>query len=130
MFRNVLLYSVFVCIAVFTLTGNQSHAATQSDMNQDADADYKKADAHLNKVYRKVFNKLDESQKTDLKAAQNAWIRFRDLDCKFQSSGSAGGSVQAMVIAGCLTDKTQTRTEELSASLQCKEGDVSCITAP
>lgn len=130
MFRNVLLCSVLACAAVFAYSGNESYAATQSDMNQAANADYKKADARLNKVYREVLNKLEASQKTDLKAAQNAWIQYRDLDCKFQSSGAQGGSIQAMLIAGCLTDKTQARADELNTLLQCKEGDVSCVTTP
>lgn len=130
MFRNLLLYFVVASTVVFALTNNESHAQTQSDMNQQASADYKKADAQLSKVYREVFKKLDKSQKADLKAAQNAWIEFRDLDCQFQSSGSAGGSVQSMVIAECLTDKTDARAKELNALLQCQEGDVSCVTAP
>lgn len=109
---------------------NVSHAQTQSDMNQSANADYKKADAELNKAYRDVFNKLDASGKTNLKAAQNAWIKYRDLDCKFQSGGASGGSVQAMVVAGCLTDKTVARTKELNGLLHCQEGDVSCVVAP
>ncbi|MGH8844147.1 MAG: lysozyme inhibitor LprI family protein [Advenella sp.] len=130
MFKNVLLCSVFACTAIFASASNESYAATQSDMNQAANTDYKKADTHLNKVYREVFDKLEASQKADLKAAQNAWIQFRDLDCKFQSSGAQGGSIQAMLIAGCLTDKTQARADELSTLLQCKEGDVSCVIAP
>ncbi|HLU03725.1 MAG TPA: lysozyme inhibitor LprI family protein [Advenella sp.] len=130
MFRNVLLCPVLACTVIFASANNRSYAATQSDMNQAASTDYKTADARLNKVYREVFNKLEAAQKSDLKAAQNAWIQFRDLDCKFQSSGAQGGSIQAMLIAGCMTDKTQARADELNTLLQCKEGDVSCVTAP
>ena len=130
MFRKVLLCSVLACTAIFSSVSTNSYAQTQSDMNQAASTDYKKVDAHLNKVYREVFNKLGASQQADLKAAQNAWIQFRDLDCKFQSSGSEGGSIHSMVVAGCLTDKTQARINELNTLLQCKEGDPSCVIAP
>ena len=130
MFRNTYLNTVISCLAVLAAASTVSHAQTQTDMNQSANADYKKADAELNKSYQDVFNKLDASGKTDLKAAQNAWIKYRDLDCKFQSGGASGGSVQAMVVAGCLTDKTVVRTKELNELLHCQEGDVSCVVAP
>ncbi len=130
MFRKAFLNTAITCLGIVAAVNNVSHAQTQSDMNQSANADYKKADAELNKAYREVLNKLDASGKTDLKAAQNAWIKYRDLDCKFQSSGAAGGAVQAMVVAGCMTDKTVARTKELNGLLHCQEGDVSCVVAP
>jgi uncharacterized protein YecT (DUF1311 family) len=65
-----------------------------------------------------------------LKTAQNAWIKFRDTDCKFQSSASEGGSMYSMVFSGCLADKTLSRTKELNSLLHCKEGDTSCPLAP
>lgn len=130
MFGKIFLNTAITCFGVLVLMSNVSHAQTQSDMNQSANADYKKADAALNKAYRNVFNKLDATQKADLKAAQNAWIKFRDLDCTFQSGGAAGGSIQAMVVAGCLTDKTIARTKELKKLTECREGDVSCVGAP
>ena len=130
MFRKAFLNAVITCLGIVAAVNNVSHAQTQSEMNQSANVDYKKADAELNKSYRDVFNKLDASGKTDLKAAQNAWIKYRDLDCKFQSGGAAGGSVQAMVVAGCLTGKTIARTKELNGLLHCQEGDVSCVVAP
>lgn len=129
MFRKAFLNTAITCLGIVAAVSNVSHAQTQSDMNQSANADYKKADAELNKAYRDVLNKLDASGKTDLKAAQNAWIKYRDLDCKFQSGGAAGGSIQAMVVAGCLTDKTTARTAELRKLTECQEGDVSCVGA-
>ncbi len=106
------------------------NAMNQAGMNQCAGAAYDKADAQLNKIYKEVLGKADASQKPQLKAAQNAWIKFRDLDCKFQSSAVEGGSIYSMVLAACLETKTVSRTEELNALLQCKEGDVSCALAP
>ena len=130
MFRKVLLCSVLACTALLSFAGNDSYAVTQGGMNQAANTDYKKADAQLNEVYRQVLKKLEASEQAALKAAQNAWIHFRDLDCQFQSAGSQGGSIHSMVVSGCLTDKTQARINELKMLLQCQEGDVSCVTAP
>lgn len=129
MLKNVLLYSLLSCVGMYAFSVNTAYAQTQTDINQSAANDYKKADANLNKVYRDVFNKLDATAKADLKAAQNAWIKYRDLDCKFQSAGVAGGSMQPMVVSGCLADKTAARTKELNGLLHCKEGDMTCITA-
>jgi uncharacterized protein YecT (DUF1311 family) len=107
-----------------------NNAMTQADMNECAGGDYAKADAQLNKVYKQVLGKADATQKPQLKAAQNAWIKFRDSDCKFQSSGVAGGSMYATVFSGCVATKTLSRTKELNGLLHCKEGDTSCPLAP
>ncbi len=127
MLRKTLLNTAITCLGFLAAISGVSHAQTQSDMNQSADADYKKADAALNKTYQNVLKKLDASGKADLKSAQNAWIKYRDLDCKFQSAGSAGGSIHSMIVAGCLSDKTEARTKELDSLLHCQEGDVSCV---
>jgi len=49
-----------------------ANAMTQSDINQCAAADYKKADRQLNKTYKEVFGNAEAAQQTALKAAQNA----------------------------------------------------------
>lgn len=104
-----------------------NNASTQADINQCAAADYQKVDVQLNKAYREVYSKADATQVPQLKAAQNAWIKFRDADCSFQTSSARGGSMYASVLAGCLEAKTSARTEELSALLHCKEGDTTCV---
>lgn len=103
---------------------------TQTDMNQCAGEEYKKADAQLNKVYEKVLARAEAAQKTQLKAAQNAWIRFRDTDCAFQTSATEGGSIHSMMLAQCMQIKSQARTKELEALLDCKEGDMTCALKP
>ena len=122
--------------ALFSLVWNIAYAAdcgnatTQAEINQCAGGDYKKADAQLNKVYKAVLGKADEGQQAQLKAAQNAWIKFRDLDCKFQTSGAEGGSIYPTALAGCLEAKASARAKELDALLHCKEGDAACVLAP
>ena len=51
---------------------------TQSAMNQCAMEEFKKADAEMNKVYQQLLLKTDRQEK--LKAAQRAWVAFRDAD--------------------------------------------------
>lgn len=102
------------------------NAATQSEMTQCAGESFKKADAQLNKTYNAYRARLNAGQQAKLKAAQLAWIKYRDLSCEFESSGAEGGSAYAMVRAGCFTDKTTTRLTELQELSVCQEGDLSC----
>lgn len=111
--------------SVYALDCN--NATTQADINQCANAGYKKADAQLNKAYREVYSRVDATRVPQLKVAQNAWIRFRDADCSFQTSSARGGSMYASVLASCLEGKTSARTKELSALLHCTEGDTTCV---
>jgi len=53
-FPLALLILAFVCLPILP-----AHAQTQAQMNQEAAADFKKADQELNKVYPQVLAKLD-----------------------------------------------------------------------
>jgi hypothetical protein len=69
---------------------------------------------------------LDETREKSLANAQNAWIKYRDLSCDFETSGAREGSVFQMVLSLCLTEKTRSRIEEIKKQRICEEGDVSC----
>lgn len=128
--RKLLILVLFSLIGNFSYAADCDNAMTQADINQCAGGDYKKSDAQLNKVYKAVLAKAGAGQQAQLKAAQNAWIKFRDLDCKFQTAGAEGGSMYSTVLAGCLEAKTSVRAKELDALLHCKEGDAACALAP
>ena len=73
---------------------------SQRQMNDCASFEHKKADAHLNKVYRKAMqymtDDLERAQKqgdqkeiryeetaiASLKEAERTWISYRDIQCK------------------------------------------------
>jgi uncharacterized protein YecT (DUF1311 family) len=75
---------------------------------------YKAADAELNGVYRKVTAGLDENEKGSLRAAQQAWINFRDAECRWQvGPREQGGSIWPLENNGCLTELTLARTKQL-----------------
>jgi uncharacterized protein YecT (DUF1311 family) len=99
---------------------------TQTDLNRCSFAtmefEAKKVDANVNK-YRA---KLNAAQLRQFNEVQLAWVKFIDLSCKFETSGSTGGSAQSMVIAGCITEKSKLRNKELEALLNCQDGDLSC----
>jgi len=82
---------------------------------------YKAADAKLNQVYRQFTAKLDDAEKTQLKTAQTAWLKYRDANCEFVGDQYKGGTMRPMIAAICLADVTDNRTKELTA--QMKERD-------
>src|SRR5277367_2920950 len=55
-------------------------AMAQSEMNRCADLDARQADADLNRVYQELLSKLknDDNATKKLRAAQRAWLAFRD----------------------------------------------------
>jgi uncharacterized protein YecT (DUF1311 family) len=99
------------------------NAVTQTDMNICADRDYKAADAELNVQYRKTRAAmvsrdadLDDNLKGAEKAlikAQRAWVAYRDGECEAEGFEARGGSMEPMLVSGCLATLTRQRTKEL-----------------
>ena len=54
-----------------------------------------------------------------LRAAERAWVDYRNAQCTFEGASAEGGSMQPMVIAGCAKALTLRRTAELKAILAC-----------
>lgn len=100
-------------------------ATTQADMDQCGSQALNKADAELNQTYIDYRNRLNKAQQNQIRDVQLAWIKYRDLSCKYASS-STGGSAHGMALQSCLTQKTQERTKELKALASCPEGDITC----
>jgi uncharacterized protein YecT (DUF1311 family) len=97
------------------------NAVTQFDMNRCADKDYQAADKKLNDIYRMVMAEQG-GDNAKLKAAQRAWIQFRDNECRFETDASEGGSIYPMEYSICLTKLTTARTKQLNEFLACGEG--------
>ena len=118
------LSSLFVSSAALAV--DCQNPQTQIDMNRCASTDLDRETNKINKTYNVFRAKLNPAQKQQLKEVQLAWIKFKDLACKFEASGVEGGSAHSMVLAGCLTEKTRQRNKELEALGNCQEGDLSC----
>jgi uncharacterized protein YecT (DUF1311 family) len=102
------------------------NAPTQMEMDYCAGLDFKAADAKLNALYRQMTAKYDPADKEKLKAAEKAWLAYRDAECDYETAQSEGGSIHPMVETECATDKTQARIKELERQFHCDEGDTSC----
>ncbi|MEY9780236.1 lysozyme inhibitor LprI family protein [Sinorhizobium fredii] len=106
-------------------------AETQMDLNMCADQEYQAADADLNKAYRKAIAAMQETDKElggidaayvgaveALKKAQRAWIGYRDGQCELAGFEARGGSMEPMLVSGCLAELTRKRTAELKELLE------------
>lgn len=83
-------------------------------------------DAELNRVWRRVLGAIDRADymapadraawTQSLRAAQRAWVTFKEADCK-DAVGYEwfGGTGATAAVLSCLIDKTRLRTAELKA---------------
>ncbi len=90
---------------------------SQSEMNAQAYADYRKADAELNRVYARLTKKLDKEGVTRLKRTQRAWIAFRDAEMAFAEDSARGGTMMPLLRFGAALQMTTKRTEDLNQYL-------------
>ena len=97
-------------------------AVTQFDLNECAYAEFEAADAELNRAYAAAVEAAREAEEYEpgaedrLRAAQRAWVAFRDLDCEAVAPATPGaGSMQPMAYAGCLAGLTDQRAYDLWA---------------
>jgi len=97
---------------------------TQLDMNICMQYLYFEADAKLNETYLDLLSRLKRKQDRDaLKAAQRAWIKFRDAECNFTTGKWAGGSMRPTAVSSCRKTMTEARTNDLTQQLQCESPD-------
>lgn len=93
-------------------------AGNQFELNQCAARARDQADAELNKVYRQLLKDAGSAERVKLRAAQLAWIKFRDTNCDYESLGNKGGSIYPMVYSFCLARVTNTRVKQLQDILR------------
>ncbi|MBY3445061.1 MULTISPECIES: lysozyme inhibitor LprI family protein [Rhizobium] len=96
---------------------------TQSDMTSCEAARHEAADKALNVQYKKtraVLAAIDKDLDGDMKGAeqalvkaQRAWIDYRDAECDAFGFQARGGTMEPMLVAGCLANITDKRTKEL-----------------
>ena len=121
-----LIGGAFVLLAVCAAHAEDvdcDNAQTQSDMTSCAQARYEEADKALNAQYkqtRAAMVAMDKDLDGDMKGAeqallkaQRAWISYRDAHCENYGFQARGGTMEPMLVAGCLADLTDLRTKEL-----------------
>ncbi|NVD39649.1 lysozyme inhibitor LprI family protein [Ensifer sp. HO-A22] len=132
--RTMLITSALLLAATPALAQEDvdcANATTQADMNICSDKDYEAADAELNTVYKQTVAAMRAKDveladisadyvgaEEALKKAQRAWIGYRDGQCELAGFEARGGSMEPMLVSGCLAQLTTARTEELKALLE------------
>ena len=98
----------------------------QTSMNICAAQAYRAADADLNRVWAQALARVQRLDRESahgeaerrLRAAQRAWLAFRDAQCQVAGLDALGGSMEPLLVGGCLRDLTERRTNELHMLLQ------------
>lgn len=90
---------------------------SQPALNDCAWRRYRAADAALNRVYRTALAADTGAAAVSLRAAQRAWVRFRDAQCAYVAATYDGGSMQPMQQGACLEEVTFARIKQLRAAL-------------
>ncbi len=98
-------------------------ANTQMEINTCLDRERERADNRLNETYANAIAAMrgldaalpvgDRGAEDALRAAQRAWIAFRDSACEAESFLMRGGSGESMVILSCLGRLTEARIADL-----------------
>jgi len=96
---------------------------TQMDMTSCEQARQDTADKALNAQYKKTRAALaavDKDSSEDMRGAekalvkaQRAWIDYRDGECEAYGFQARGGTMEPMLVAGCIANMTDARTKEL-----------------
>ncbi len=105
-------------------------AQTQADLTECGSTDYKGADDELNRTYQQLLKKAagDPIAVQKIRAAQSAWVAFRDAQIAALYPGEDKqkeyGTVFPMCANLALADLTRERTKMLKHMLSPLEGDV------
>jgi uncharacterized protein YecT (DUF1311 family) len=86
--------------------------ARQDDADKALNVQYKKTRAAMIAVDKDLDGDMKGAEKA-LVAAQRAWIAYRDAECEAAGFQARGGTMEPMLVAGCIANVTDVRTKEL-----------------
>ena len=107
---------IFISL-LFTLIYNIGFSQTNAEMKEQSSNRLKKFDKELNIVYQKIMKSSSSKRKENIKKAQIAWLKFRDLNCECESKEHEGGSLESLIYIECLAVMTEERVKELKRFL-------------
>jgi uncharacterized protein YecT (DUF1311 family) len=73
----------------------------------------KRAEAGMNAAYRSLSARLDARGKEKLRAAQDAWLKFRAAEAAYQADAARDGTLAPLIAASAQADLTDLRRKEL-----------------
>jgi uncharacterized protein YecT (DUF1311 family) len=137
--RNPLIVVLLSSLAAFAQKASppqnpcDARPLSMLQMRECADSEYKAADAHLNRVYRKAMQYMNDDLSrakekgehdqisyekagiAGLKEAERAWLSYRDLQCKSAAQRYEGGTMAPLVYSNCLKTLTEQRIDDLKS---------------
>ena len=134
--RMLVLASCLLAMSSYALAQQDddldcSKATNQHDINECASKDFDTADKELNQTYKAILAKYKDDALflTQLRKAQEAWIKFRDaeLDAKFPLAPGKNprveyGSMYSMCYFSEKAQLTRQRSEQLKDLLKTGPG--------
>ena len=85
------------------------------EMKKEAGEVFERVDIELNTVYKNVLKQLSPKGTEAIKAAQRAWITFRDKTAEAYGTSEEGGSLEGLLRSNCMIAITQNRISELKS---------------
>lgn len=116
MLRSVLLVAALLCGLFANRLAAQDcqNPTTTAEMRACENKRYEDADRKLQAVYSQALASVGADRKEKLRAAQSAWILFRDKNADFSASAAEGGTMAPLLRVTALADMTEQRLKELS----------------
>jgi len=114
--RTLTILLGFVLISLAPNAFSQS----QIELTRQAAAEFEKADAQLNDIYKKALASaaaVDEERKQKLIKAQRAWLLCRDAEAAYEADNLRGGTAYSMEYNGARTTLTEERVKTLKQLL-------------
>ncbi len=84
-----------------------------SEMKMAKQAEFELVDKELNAQYQRVLDSQDERGKINLKAAQDAWLKFRDVEAEFAAYSEHDGTAAALAYLQSQIEQTKLRVQQL-----------------
>jgi uncharacterized protein YecT (DUF1311 family) len=73
----------------------------------------KRAAAGMDMAYRTLSAKLDQRGREKLRAAQEAWLKFRAAEADYQADSVRDGTLAPLIAASVQADMTESRRNDL-----------------
>ncbi len=97
-----------LCVLTGMLPGQST-----SEMKMAKQAEFELVDKELNAQYQRVLDSQDERGKINLKAAQDAWLKFRDVEAEFAAYSEHDGTAAALAYLQSQIEQTKLRVQQL-----------------
>jgi uncharacterized protein YecT (DUF1311 family) len=93
-------------------------AMTTAAMKTCESTRYEKAQRDLDTTYQVILKKLDSTGQSKLRAAQTAWLRYRQANANYAADAARGGTLGPLIQITVFADMTEARAAELKKALK------------